>query len=140
MKKETLAQFYSCEFCEISTSTFFREHLWTTASERSLLSFAPFGKSCQNYSKVNLSLYFFYQRLCLIFVFRNWSPEVFLRKFFLKICSKFTGEHPCRSATSVDGLIMILYKSLFLKFSSVTVDSSKGLVSISLRSAAIRLG
>ena len=29
---------------------------------------------------------------------RNSLPEVFLRKDLLKICSKFTGEHPCRSA------------------------------------------
>ena len=32
IKKETLAQVFSCEFCEISKSTFFTEHLWTTAS------------------------------------------------------------------------------------------------------------
>ena len=31
-KKETLAQVFSCEFCEISKNTFFTEHLWTTAS------------------------------------------------------------------------------------------------------------
>ena len=30
-KKETLAQVYSCEFCEISKNTFFREHVWTGA-------------------------------------------------------------------------------------------------------------
>ena len=30
--KETLAQVFSCEFCEISTNTFFTEHLWATAS------------------------------------------------------------------------------------------------------------
>ena len=28
LKKETLAQVYSCEFCEISKNTFFIEHLW----------------------------------------------------------------------------------------------------------------
>ena len=28
-------------------------------------------------------------------------PEVFLGKGVLKLCSKFTGEHPCRSATSI---------------------------------------
>ena len=33
IKKETLAQVFSCEFREISNSTFFTEHLWTTASE-----------------------------------------------------------------------------------------------------------
>ena len=31
-------------------------------------------------------------------IFRSSHPEVFLRKGVLKICSKFTGEHPCRSA------------------------------------------
>ena len=29
---------------------------------------------------------------------RSSHPEVFLGKVVLKICSKFTGEHPCRSA------------------------------------------
>ena len=32
IKKETLAQVFSCEFCEISKNTFFTEHLWMTAS------------------------------------------------------------------------------------------------------------
>ena len=33
IKKETPAQVFFSEFCEISRSTFFTEHLWTTASE-----------------------------------------------------------------------------------------------------------
>ena len=32
IKLQTLAQVFSCEFCEISKNTFFREHLWTTAT------------------------------------------------------------------------------------------------------------
>ena len=32
IKKETLAQVFSCEFCEISKNTFFTGHLWATAS------------------------------------------------------------------------------------------------------------
>ena len=32
IKKETLAQVFSCEFCKISKNTFFTEHLPTTAS------------------------------------------------------------------------------------------------------------
>ena len=32
IQKETLAQVFSCEFCEIFKNTFFTEHLWTTAS------------------------------------------------------------------------------------------------------------
>ena len=35
------------------------------------------------------------------FLSRNSHPEVFLVKGFLKICSKSTREHPCRSATSI---------------------------------------
>ena len=33
--------------------------------------------------------------------FRSIPPVVFLGKGALKICSKFTGEHPCRSAISI---------------------------------------
>ena len=33
IKKETLAQVFPCEFCEISKTTFFTEHLQTTASD-----------------------------------------------------------------------------------------------------------
>ena len=32
---------------------------------------------------------------------RSSRPEVFLRKVVLKICSKFTGGHPCRSVISI---------------------------------------
>ena len=41
IKKKTLAQVFSCEFCEISKNTFFTEHLWTTDSE--FLSFMDEG-------------------------------------------------------------------------------------------------
>ena len=32
IKKESLAQVFSCEICKISKNTFFIEHLWVTAS------------------------------------------------------------------------------------------------------------
>ena len=32
IKKKILTRVFSCEFCETSKSTFFTEHLWTTAS------------------------------------------------------------------------------------------------------------
>ena len=32
IEKETLAQVFSCEFCESSKNTFFTEHVWATAS------------------------------------------------------------------------------------------------------------
>ena len=34
-------------------------------------------------------------------IFRSSRPEVFLGKSILKICSKFSGEHPCRGAISI---------------------------------------
>ena len=40
---------------------------------------------------------------------QKYRPEVFLGKRVLKICSKFTGEHPCRS------LISIKLRSNFIK-------------------------
>ena len=36
IKKETLAQLFSCEFCKISKNTFYTEHLRATGSERAL--------------------------------------------------------------------------------------------------------
>ena len=33
--------------------------------------------------------------------YRSSCPEVFLKKDALEICSKFAGEHPCRSAVSI---------------------------------------
>ena len=32
---------------------------------------------------------------------RSSRPEIFLRKGVLKICSRFTGEYPCRSVISI---------------------------------------
>ena len=34
-------------------------------------------------------------------LYRSSPPEVFLGKCVLKICSKFTGQHPCRSVISI---------------------------------------
>ena len=36
IKEETLAQVFSCEFCEISKNNFFTEHLWTTVPGSSI--------------------------------------------------------------------------------------------------------
>ena len=37
LKKETLAQVFSCEFYEIFKNTLFTEHLWVTVSEIMLI-------------------------------------------------------------------------------------------------------
>ena len=39
IKKETLGQMFSCEFCEFFKNIVFTEHLWTTASEKSFTYF-----------------------------------------------------------------------------------------------------
>ena len=56
------------------------------------------GSYCDELSDAAVSsiLLFFYS-CCL----RSSHPQVFLVKGILKICSKFAGEHPCRSATSM---------------------------------------
>ena len=43
----------------------------------------------------------FSRHLLLRTLFRNSLPQVFLRKGVLKICPKFTEEHPCRSVFSI---------------------------------------
>ena len=42
-----------------------------------------------------------HQDECLLGISRSSQPEVLLGKCVLKICSKFTGEHPRRSAISI---------------------------------------
>ena len=54
-------------------------------------------------------------------IFRRIPPEVFLGKGVLKICSKFTGEHPCPSAISIKSLgcspvnLLHFFRTPFLK-------------------------
>ena len=36
-----------------------------------------------------------------VFTIQKQRPRGFLRKGVLKTCSKFTGEHPCRSAIAI---------------------------------------
>ena len=48
----------------------------------------------------NTVKYTLHHKPCYI-IFRSNPPEVFLAKAILKICSKLTGEHPCRSALSI---------------------------------------
>ena len=56
---------------------------------------------------------FFAKTLCtkktLVRRYRSSRSEVFLGKGVLKICSKFTGEHPCRSVISIKLLCFCRY-------------------------------
>ena len=46
IEKETLAQVFFYEFCEISKNTFFTEHLWTIASANSKRTIRIFVNPC----------------------------------------------------------------------------------------------
>ena len=54
-----------------------------------------------------------------MYCFQKHHPEVFLWKGVLKICSKFTGEHPCRSAISIKLLSNLIEITLRLGCSTV---------------------
>ena len=58
--------------------------------------FLRMSDSCPQISKFMLVLGGSEKEISL--KYRNSHPEVFLRKDVLKICRKFTGKHPCRSA------------------------------------------
>ena len=47
------------------------------------------------------NIYTFTYQKTLLHTLRSSRPEVFLRKSSLKICRKFTGEHPCRNVISI---------------------------------------
>ena len=53
IKKETLAQMFSCEICEISKNTFFIEHLRVTASDFKNRFYTLFWCSAVDYEQVN---------------------------------------------------------------------------------------
>ena len=56
IKTETLAQVFSREFCEISKSTFFTEHLQATASVNAIFDF------CDYFTSLNDALTLHFQR------------------------------------------------------------------------------
>ena len=55
IKKETLAQVFSCEFCEISKNIFFIEHVWATAFEFGLLRKSSSFSFLTSFACVNTS-------------------------------------------------------------------------------------
>ena len=71
IKKGTLAQAFSCEFCEILKNTFFTEHVWVTASSL-VLMLRRLLFMCEINFKVKLVLLYEKQFLSALF-FRNNS-------------------------------------------------------------------
>ena len=52
---------------------------------------------------------------------RSSHPDVILEKGFLKMCSKFTGEHPCRSVISIKFLFQFIDIALWHEHSPVNL-------------------
>ena len=67
IKKETLAQVLSCEFCKISKNTFFTEHLWTTTLVATVM------KACNFIKKRDFSTGVF------LWIFQNFWNTFFYR-------------------------------------------------------------
>ena len=93
---------FACEFCAIFKQIFFEEHLWTTASAivSNIVKQINSKDSCQRMHVRDETVHI---RLWLL-VHRGSHPEVFFEKVVLKICSKFTGEHPYRCVISIEML------------------------------------
>ena len=99
LKKETLAQVFSCEFCEIFKGTFFIEHLWASTSDNAFIDILHYYSAPVKYIfrqvsvQANINLIWYVHRQidsninkfskCFIFIFcinRSSRPEVFCKK------------------------------------------------------------
>ena len=81
---------------QISMMEFFAK---IVTGQNSLTVFAK--SSIIDLRRFNTSRICFSYRTVSSTMYRSSYPEVLVRKVILKICSKFTGEHPCRSAISI---------------------------------------
>ena len=102
---EARTQVFSCEYCEIFKNSFFIEHLrwllpkaWRTEIRDVFRTLSNIYERafCEN-SEQLMSVNYFSKRA----LSRSSPSEQFLGKGIQKICSKFTGEHPCRSGMSI---------------------------------------
>ena len=113
IKKETLAQVFSCEFCEISKSTFFTEHLWTTTSA---LNNKVYFRSAITKTKTKSK--------CLLhkcwnnlgkFATEKWKMKFSLKNFFSKceqICWKlWTWSHLLKKSLTENFILSAFYWS-----------------------------
>ena len=94
-KVEALTQVFSCEFCEISTKTFFTEHLWATASaeQRHQVSWIEFmcefikkSLTHSNFLKRWRSQVLLWMNCHTMSLFLYRGPVYFQTKRLLKIC------------------------------------------------------
>ena len=121
IKKETLVQVFSCEFCGISKNTYFTEHLRATVSKYLSKGFGEMKKIYKmGISECSLnaaqSTFLTFHTLiiekeifsfCLMKLSRSNRLEMF-KKGILKTFSKFIGKLLCRSVISYFDLGVIL--------------------------------
>ena len=116
IKKETLAQLFSCEFCNISKNTFYTEHLWATASALidpdkivNYFSVKSFWRLWTSFTQVsflcNFGLGRSKQHCIWLFSCEKISRSSCLQMFFkigaLKNFAIFTGKHLSWSLSSI---------------------------------------
>ena len=53
------------------------------------------------------------------------TQGVFLKKGVLKICSKFTGEHPCRNAISINRTLAWVFSCKFAAYLQKTFSQEQ---------------
>ena len=100
IKKEALAQVFSCEFCQISKNTFFKEHLWATASTlregRRLMQIEIsifFKLHKENNKKIKMFLHFQFFTYCAHpFSFR---ASLFIKRPYVSLYSYFHYVQTC---------------------------------------------
>ena len=125
IKKETLAQVFSCEFCEIFKNTFFTEQLRTTTSYCSNLP-----KLASNLLEIfflKVWLIFFWKRHYRIFIPKNWNIKIWIvchSTEYLKL--KWIDRRHFLGKRSVVILkIIYLLSKWFLEFSVLPAPSLK---------------
>ena len=107
IKKETLAQVFSCKFCEISENTFFTEQLRNRCSLGNLLHIfrTAFVENTSWGLLLTIQKTVFVNPSKQNWSFRNSCPEVFCKKGVLRNFVKFTERHLCqRLSYKVAGL------------------------------------
>ena len=72
IKKETLAQVFPCEFCEISKNIFFTEHLWAPVS----VIRDWYAPSCLSSFRILHPLFMAGRRRCV--PYQKWSQHPFI--------------------------------------------------------------
>ena len=100
IKKEALAQLLSCEICEIYKSTFFIQHLRTTASDTkptSTIATTEFLSKIRNRKKISNEH------------FKFCEAKISLDEIIKFINSETNNKYPCN-----DSLSTVFYKHFFL--------------------------